>query len=444
MNNIAGLTLENIFLILVSYVLILLINRKTSSESSYLLLFILTFHHIVAYLYAFYLPLPENEADPAGFMFLARDCTDFGYCAYAGQHLYANYLAKMLAFGQSIYFVYLLNVIFFVISLFYFIGISDFFDLKGNRKINIFLYGMWPSVVYFTTLHYREPFELYLLIAGIYFGLTGSRSDSFPRMLTSMVLLFGMGLFHIKGLIFLSPILFIILVSYRLPLSALSLGKKIILLLIMCIGVYFAQSMYVSNLRTAANSIPGTSVTSKVTDITARSNNGSGKIVKREITSKKSADDNNKVFSSPEVSIIDKLINKITMYRKAILRDGVPGTAFISNINGKNIVVFIATYFLVYLEYLFSPFIFQVNSFHSLLAYTESVLRLILFASTLVMLKRNPQTRILFIIYLAITAMWAIGVVSFGASIRHHIMTNWILVLLGVPLISEYISRKVR
>ena len=434
MSNIPGITLGNAFLIVASYILILLVNRETRSQSALLLITILTFHHIVAYLYAFYLPLPENEADPARFMFLARGCADAGYCAYIGQHLYANYLAKMLAFGQSIYFVYLLNVIFFIISLFYFIGISDFFDLKGNRKINIFLYGMWPSVVYFTTLHYREPFELYLLIAGVYFGLTGSRSDSFPRMLTSMVLLFGMGLFHIKGLIFLSPILFIILVSYRVPLSALSLGKKIILLLIMCIGVYFAQSMYVSNLRTAANSIPGASVTSKVTDITARSNNGSGKIVKREITSKKSA----------EVSIIDKLIKKITMYRKVILRDGVPGTAFISNISDKSIPVFFATYFIVYLEYLFSPFIFQVNSFHSLLAYAESVLRLILFASTLVMVKRNPQTRILFSIYLAITAMWAIGVISFGASIRHHIMTNWILVILGVPLISEYISRKVR
>ena len=145
-----------------------------------------------------------------------------------------------------------------------------------------------------------------------------------------------------------------------------------------------------------------------------------------------------------EVSFIDKFMKKVTYYRKAITRDGIPGTAFISNISDKSIPVFIATYFLVYLEYLFSPFIFQVNSFHSLLAYAESVLRLILFTSTLVMLKRNPQTRILFIIYLAITAMWAIGVISFGAGIRHHIQTNWILVLLGVPIISEYISSKFR
>ena len=444
MSNIPGITLGNAFLIVASYILILLLNRETRSQSALLLLAILTFHHVIAYLYAFYLSLPPNEGDPAGFLYLASDCINFGYCGYIGQHLYANYLAKMLAFGQSIYFVYLLNVIYFVISLFFFIGISDFFHLKGYRKINIFLYGMWPSVVYFTTLHYREPFELYLLIAGVYFGLTGSRSDSFPRMLISMVLLYAMGLFHIKGLIFLSPILFIILVSYHLPLSALSLGKKIILLLIMCIGVYFAQSMYVSNLKKVSSSIvetPVEKIISKKIESADDRNIGSGEILKK---SKRSTYIKDKEHRIPEVNFIDNFMKKVTFYRKAITRDGVPATAFISNISDKSIAIFIVTYFLVYLEYLFSPFIFQVNSFLSLLAYAESVLRIILFAATLVMLKRNPQTRILFIIYLAITAMWAIGVISYGASIRHHIQTNWILVLLGVPIISEYISRKFR
>ena len=215
MSNIPGLHVENIFLIFVSYVLILFVNRKTSSKSALLLVAILTFHHIVGYLYAFYLSPPQNEVDSVGFVFLASDCTNSGYCGYFGPHLYGNYLAKVLALGHSIYIVFLLNILFFVISLYYFIGISEVFSLNGNRKINIFLYSMWPSVVFYTTLNYREPFELYLLIAGIYFGVTGSKSDNFVRMLTSMVLLYIMGVFHMKGLTFLSPVLFLILISYR-------------------------------------------------------------------------------------------------------------------------------------------------------------------------------------------------------------------------------------
>jgi hypothetical protein len=243
MSNIPGLHLENIFLVFVSYFLILLINRKTRSESAVLLIAILTFHHVFAYLFAFYLSPPPNEVDLFGFVHLATDCTDSGYCGYFGPHLYGNYLAKVFALGQSIYFVFLLNVLFFVISLYYFIRISELFKLKGNRNIYIFLYSMWPSVVYYTTLNYREPFELYLLIAGVYFGLTGSQSNNFVRMLISMILLFIMGIFHMKGLTLLSPVLFSILVSYKFSFTFFSVSKKIILLIIMSVAVYFSQGI---------------------------------------------------------------------------------------------------------------------------------------------------------------------------------------------------------
>jgi hypothetical protein len=146
--------------------------------------------------------------------------------------------------------------------------------------------------------------------------------------------------------------------------------------------------------------------------------------------------------TASDSNFIDSFMSDVAFYRASLFWERPPRTAFVAKISDRSIPVFIATYFLVYLEYLFSPFIFQVNSFLGLLAYAESVLRVFLFASTLMLVKRCPQVRVLFIIYLAITAMWAIGVVSYGASIRHHIQTNWILVLLGVPIISEYISRK--
>jgi hypothetical protein len=152
---------------------------------------------------------------------------------------------------------------------------------------------------------------------------------------------------------------------------------------------------------------------------------------------------NNEIETAVEISYIDKMIRKIMTYRAILLGQREVRTAFISKIDDKNIATFSLTFCIVYLEYLFSPFVFQVSSFHELIAYAESVVRLVLFISALFILKRVPQTRILFIIFLAITSMWTIGVVSFGASIRHHIQTNWILVLLGVPAISEYIRMKV-
>jgi len=447
MSNIPGLNIENILLIFLSYALILKINKKTNSDSAILFVVILTFHHAVAYLYAFYMSRPQNELDPAGFMLLADECSLSGYCGYFGQHLYANYLAKIFSLGQTVYFVFLLNILYFVISLYFFIRISEILNLKGNRKIYIFLYSMWPSVVYFTTLNYREPFELYLLIIGIYFGLTGSKSDNYLRMLTSMIILSVMGFFHTKGLLFLAPILFLILVSYKFKFTLFSAAKKLSLLILMTVLVYFSQSMYsdylyeVSILKQKAQEKYDRSRNRSLAQIIEENTLSGDRLIYEE---KKNAFLKNKNYPATYPGYIDIFMRKVTFYRASLNWIAVPRTAFVSIVSDSSIPAFIATYFLVYLEYLFSPFLFQVNSLLSLLAYAESVLRLFLFVSALMLLKRYPQVRILFIIYLAITAMWAIGVVSYGASIRHHIQTNWILVLLGVPVISEYISGKLR
>jgi len=424
-STIPGLTLENLILIALSYFMILLINRVSRSNAAFLLIAILSFRHIVAYLYAFHLSLPENEVDPARFMELAGECINFDYCGYLGVHLYTNYLAKMLIIGKSLYFVYLLNILFFVFSIYYFIRISELLGLKGNRKMFLVLYGLWPSVVFFTTLHYREPFELYFLIAGIYYGLAGNKDDNTARLFASMVLLFLMGLVHIKGLLYLSPVIFLILLLYRMPYSVLAVAKRSVFLVIMSIGVYFAQDMYQADINIVESRSQEIVITGKAVE-------------------KVNGEVKNKYVRSPaqEINIIDSLMDKVMDYRTRLLDKNTVRTAFLSTIDDKNISIFITTYFTVYFEYLFSPFVFQVTTLNDFIAYVESILRLVLFIAALVMFKRLPQTRVLFLIYLIITAMWAIGVVSYGASIRHHVQTNWILIILGVPVLSRFIRMK--
>jgi len=214
----------------------------------------------------------------------------------------------------------------------------------------------------------------------------------------------------------------------------------------MSVAVYSSQGMFADYLDQISHSKQQAELENKLTEITE---SHAEKPKERVLSGSSLLFETNKDiwlakkdYPNGDPGYIGKFMRKVTFYRASLSWVTVPGTAFISTISDRNIPVFIATYLLVYLEYLFSPFIFQVNSFHGLLAYAESVLRVFLFVSTLMLVKRYPQVRVLFIIYLAVTAMWAIGVVSYGASIRHHVQTNWILVLLGVPIISEYISRK--
>ena len=443
MSNLPGLQLENIFLVIISFALILFINKKTNSESALLLVAILTFHHVVAYLYAFVLSLPQNEVDPIGFLNLASKCTNFGYCGYLGQYLYAHYLSKVLALGSSIYFVFLLNVLFFVISLYFFIKTAELFFGKEYRKSFIFLYGLWPSVIFFTTLNYREPFELYLLVIATYLALTGSRSDNFVGMFVSMLLLLLMGMFHIKGLIYLAPVLFIILVSYHFSFSFRSVFKRVLILSIMTVPVFLSQEMYQDYMSEVSRSKHAKQVENKESVNAIDSLNTDKKILSKEEILFKERENIfylEKNYPKTKTSLFDDFMRKVTFYRASLFFVKPPRTAFYSEIDDKNLPRFIATYSLVYLEYLFSPFIFQVNSLLSIFAYLESILRMILFASALILLRRRPDISVLFVLYLAITGMWALGVVSYGAAIRHHVQTNWILVLLGVPVISGYLK----
>ena len=439
MTDIPGLTLVNVFVIAASFILMLLVNKETRSNSALLLVAMLIFHHLIAYLYAFHISLPENEADPATFLRQAEACIEFNSCGYLGIHLYVNYLAKMLEFGGSLYFVFLMNILYFVVSIYFFIGIAEILGLHGNRKAYLVLYSMWPSVIYFTTLHYREPFELYLLIAGVYFGLAGSKEDSFIKLLGSMVLLFIMGLFHIKGLLFLSPILFLIVSSYRMPLKHAAVAKRLSIVIVMYAGSYISYSIYSPDLKPENNAVQDTRV--EQIDLNDGIKIEDENVALNPVESVGNAENSPKPekIELDEANYIDKLINKIMDYRFALLEQREVRTAFISTLSDKNYIIFIISFSVVYLEYLFSPFFFQVSTFNEFIAYSESVLRLILFASSLVMLKRYSQPVVLFLVYLAITSMWAIGVVSFGASLRHHIQTNWILVLLGVPVISELV-----
>ena len=209
----------------------------------------------------------------------------------------------------------------------------------------------------------------------------------------------------------------------------------------MIIGAYVAQDLYVSDLTAQPGAIIGYVKNTQDKNVSNNLINGDSKPIKPNHYANQLYKEINQM---PEANILDVLIKKVVRYRTYLTIKEDLGSAFIHTISGKSLSQFFVTYFSVYVEYLFSPFIFQVHSFLGLLAYLESLLRLCLFISAIIMVKRRPEVVSLFLIYIAITSMWAVGVVSYGSSIRHHVMTNWILVLLGVPIIIEYMREKLR
>jgi hypothetical protein len=42
------------------------------------------------------------------------------------------------------------------------------------------------------------------------------------------------------------------------------------------------------------------------------------------------------------------------------------------------------------------------------------------------------------------TFLWAIGTVNYGTSIRHHVLTNWIIIILGGLGLIDFVVRQFR
>ena len=100
----------------------------------------------------------------------------------------------------------------------------------------------------------------------------------------------------------------------------------------------------------------------------------------------------------------------------------------------------------LYVYYLFAPFPWQVDSLTGLYAGTESILRMILIYFSVKQWRKayGSQRRLLslmLILYFSVTFMWAMGTTNYGTSIRHHMLSWWIIVIIGIPPLMEKLSR---
>lgn len=103
---------------------------------------------------------------------------------------------------------------------------------------------------------------------------------------------------------------------------------------------------------------------------------------------------------------------------------------------------------LAYVYYLFAPFPWQITNWLDVYAFTESLLRFILILYSLISWYQAKGLQrsiwgLLLIIYFSMTLLWSTGTVNYGTSIRHHLLTNWIIVLLGGPGLIKFIVKQV-
>jgi hypothetical protein len=103
----------------------------------------------------------------------------------------------------------------------------------------------------------------------------------------------------------------------------------------------------------------------------------------------------------------------------------------------------------IYIYYLFAPFPWQITSWLDIYALTESLLRFILIIFSLIYWYKADGVKrrtwgLFLIIYFSMTFLWAMGTVNYGTSIRHHLLTNWIIIITGGSRLIEFLSQQYR
>jgi len=111
-----------------------------------------------------------------------------------------------------------------------------------------------------------------------------------------------------------------------------------------------------------------------------------------------------------------------------------------------NSSLFTAIYssFKMYMYYLFAPFPWHVTKIVDVYAACESFMRMTLIYFALKHWRNaygvtKRAVSLLLILYFIMTIMWAVGTTNYGTALRHHMLTWWILVLFGIPLLIEKI-----
>ena len=95
---------------------------------------------------------------------------------------------------------------------------------------------------------------------------------------------------------------------------------------------------------------------------------------------------------------------------------------------------------------MFKPYIYEISSLTTFYAAAESFIRISLILLVLITLiskrRLTNYTLILILVFFTISIMWSLGTFNFGQAVRHHILTNWMLILLTGISIKELKSNK--
>lgn len=357
--------------------------------------FVIVLHQAVAFTNAFWFTTLGADADAATFHRIGMELTQSGSFSFnIGSQFYENLLGVVYwLFGPSHFLGEQLSILAFSLSCVVLIKILRQLGLLYCQVPVLLVFGGLPTMVLLGSITMRESYQVLFFMLAVYFGikmhLKGGINHNFIFLILSALV---MGLFH-KGLIAYMLFLIFLFMAFSLkPTSHLWQIKKLHLSLLFVLPVFIVGLLAMVKLQ-----LSGLGALSALANLEA--------------------------------------VEYAENYRgQSVVARATYGV----ELDLSSVLAFIFSAFTLYFYYLFSPFPWQIGGVLDAYAALESILRMVLLYYSVKHWRTasGVQRRLLglmLILFLSMSFLWAMGTTNYGTAMRHHMLSWWILVVVGMP-----------
>jgi hypothetical protein len=326
-----------------------------------------------------------------------------------GSRLYEELLAHVYRlFGPSYFLGSILSVYAFALSVIVLVRFMEILDIQHGKGLVVLLFGALPTAVLYGSVPMREPYQVLFFMLACYYLVRFRLSSQPLYLIAGAIFALMMGILH-KGLIVYAPFLVIVMLLVRVdrPGSRTS-TSHVYLHRIVAVALAVAFVIGISKTEDQLREISGAQLLLKATES-------------------------------------DALVEHTSEARgEKALSDG--RTAYGVALDTSTPVHLIYSSIMILTYYMFTPFPWQIGHPRDLYAFAESLLRMACLFAIFRMWRRggpvNPQVvMLLMVVYFSMAFLWAAGTFTWGTATRHHMIHQWIVLILGVPALLGMGSR---
>lgn len=294
--------------------------------------------------------------------------------------------------GPSLLLGHETSVLAYVLSCVVFVKLQDLMKLERHQAASVLVFGLLPAGLLYGSATMRESWQVLFFISAVYFLIRFRLKAEPASLILGVASALAMGFLH-NGLmayaLFLVPFALFSRVGAR---SSLSLGRLLGIVLTGAALAGLAAAVVFNKLPRSASLEALTQGDALEYAAQYRENSEQG--------------------ARAEYGIALETSSPLAFARSVTL---------------------LFTYFML------APFPWQISNGLDLYGAADSWFRALLLLFAVKAWRAAPPgadaniRRFLLLLYLSMSLLWAMGTINYGTGIRHHIVTIWIPVLLGVP-----------